>query len=94
MEKQHKIGLGAFALIMGVAFVAMRPEPTTQAEIDSPRQARLQLASVTPSARRDIDYAALDARLQRLAEKRAVVGLAVGIVENGRITFLSGYGEA
>ena len=28
-----------------------------------------------------------------MAEKPAVVGLAVGIVENGRITFLNGYGE-
>jgi beta-lactamase class C len=93
LEKQHKIGLGAFALLMGVAFVAMRPEAATQADEVSPRQARLQLAAVTPSARRDIDYAALDARLKRLAEKRAVVGLAVGIVENGRITFLNGYGE-
>ena len=36
---------------------------------------------------------ALDARLKRLAEKPTVVGLAVGIVENGRITFLNGYGE-
>jgi beta-lactamase class C len=93
LERQHKIGLGAFALLMGVAFVAMRPHPTTQDEGASPSRARLQLAAVSPSSRRDIDYAALDARLKRLAEQRPVVGLAVGIVENGRITFLSGYGE-
>src|SRR3990170_2470924 len=56
-------------------------------------RANPQPAPPPPPARRDIDYAALDARLKRLAQQRPVVGLAVGIVENGRITFLSGYGE-
>ena len=93
LEKQHKIGLGAFALLMGVAFVAMRPQPATESEAAASSRSHLQLAALTPSARRDIDYAALDARLNRLAQKRPVVGLAVGIVENGRITFLNGYGE-
>jgi beta-lactamase class C len=37
--------------------------------------------------------ATLDARLKRMVEKPTMVGLAVGIVENGRITFLNGYGE-
>ena len=93
MEKQHKIGLGAFAVLLGAAYLTMRPQPVTQAEAVPAAQANLHLAEVTPAARRDIDYAALDARLKRLAEQRPVVGLAVGIVENGRITFLSGYGE-
>src|SRR5690242_9792758 len=39
-----------------------------------------------------VDYARLDARLQRLVEDRSMVGLAVGIVENGEIRFLKGYG--
>ena len=39
-----------------------------------------------------VDYARLDARLQRLVRDRAMVGLAVGIVENGEIRFLKGYG--
>ncbi|WP_294173159.1 serine hydrolase [uncultured Sphingomonas sp.] len=68
-------------------------EPAAQARPTSPAAANLHLAKVTPAARRDIDYAALDARLQRMAAKPNMVGLAVGIVENGRITFLSGYGE-
>jgi beta-lactamase class C len=93
LEKQHKIGLGAFALLLGVGFVAMRPQPATQADAVSPARAHLQLAALSTSSRRDIDYAALNARLKRLAEQRPVVGLAVGIVENGRITFLNGYGE-
>ncbi len=93
MEKQHKIGLAAFAVLLGAAYVTMRPQPTAPSEPVPTAQANRHLAAVTPSARRDIDYAALDARLKQMAEKPAVVGLAVGIVENGRITFLSGYGE-
>jgi beta-lactamase class C len=93
LKKQHTIGLGAFALLLGVAFVATRPQPATQADAVSPARAHLQLAALSTASRRDIDYAALNARLKRLAEQRPIVGLAVGIVENGRITFLNGYGE-
>ena len=93
METAHKIGLGALALVLGVAALAMQPQGAGKAENGSPTTAHLQLAKVTPAARRDIDYAALDARLQQLVQKPAMVGLAVGIVENGRITFLNGYGE-
>jgi beta-lactamase class C len=52
-----------------------------------------ELATVQPASRSRIDYAKLDARLKRMVEKPTMVGMAVGIVENGRITFLSGYGE-
>jgi beta-lactamase class C len=55
--------------------------------------AHLKLASLSTDSRRDIDYRLLDARLQQLMQKPAMVGLAVGVVENGRITFLKGYGE-
>jgi beta-lactamase class C len=40
-----------------------------------------------------IDYGRIDQRLQRLMGEGATVGLAVGIVENGEIRFLKGYGE-
>ncbi|HEY5723419.1 MAG TPA: serine hydrolase domain-containing protein [Allosphingosinicella sp.] len=39
-----------------------------------------------------VDYARLDERLQRLMESDSMVGLAVGVVENGEIRFLKGYG--
>jgi beta-lactamase class C len=52
-----------------------------------------RLAKVEPANRRRIDYARLDGRLKRMAERPNMVGLAVGVVENGRITFLNGYGE-
>ena len=93
MKTRHKFGLGALALLVGVGYSMTLPSPPAEPTEASPGRAHLKFASVTPSARRDIDYAALDARLKRLAEQRPVVGLAVGIVENGRITFLSGYGE-
>ena len=93
MEKSFKIGLGAFALLLGGALLAMRPQPAEQHDKVNAARAHLQLASVSASSRRDVDYAQLDARLKRLMTKPSMVGLAVGVVENGRITFLSGYGE-
>lgn len=53
----------------------------------------VRLAALSTSARKDVDYASIDRRLQRLSEQHSMVGMAVGIVENGRITFLKGYGE-
>jgi len=77
---------------MGASLLAMRPRATGD---NQPRVAAayLKLASVSPASRRDIDYKLLDARLRELMQKPAMVGLAVGVVENGRITFLQGYGE-
>ena len=94
MQKAHKLGLGAFVLLMGASLLAMRPHPATGGNQD-PRvtAAHLKLAAVSTEARRDIDYRLLDARLKQLMTKPAMVGLAVGVVENGRITFLRGYGE-
>jgi beta-lactamase class C len=94
VEKAHKIGLGLFALAMGAAVLAMQPEPARQdADAKASASRHLVLAKVAPSERRDIDYRALDQRLQLLMNEPSMVGLAVGIVENGRITFLKGYGE-
>ena len=89
-----KFTVGAVVLLAGVSLLAMRPHPTAPGQ-PSPEvaAAHLKLASVSTSARRDIDYQALDGRLRQLAAKPSMVGLAVGVVENGRITFLQGYGE-
>ncbi|MEO5973507.1 MAG: serine hydrolase domain-containing protein, partial [Sphingomicrobium sp.] len=94
MKRQHLVGgVGAFALLLATAVVTMRPEPVRDTEPPATARAHHRLAAVSTAARQDIDYAALDARLQRLIAKPSMVGMAVGIVENGRITFLSGYGE-
>ncbi len=64
-----------------------RRRPPTNARISA------RLATIEPASRSRINYARLDARLKRMVEKPTMVGMAVGIVENGRITFLNGYGE-
>lgn len=40
-----------------------------------------------------VDYARLDGRLNQLMTDPAMVGLAVAVVEDGRIRFIKGYGE-
>src|SRR5207253_8004141 len=77
---------------MGASLLAMRPHNMAE-QGERPTGADLKLASLSTSARRDVDYHLLDTRLRQLMTKPAMVGLAVGVVENGRITFLQGYGE-
>jgi beta-lactamase class C len=98
LERQLKIGLGVFTLVVGAIALAQPFGDSTQlsaeaAQAQANARASARLAMIEPAARSRIDYARLDARLRRMAEKPNMVGLAVGIVENGRITFLSGYGE-
>jgi beta-lactamase class C len=94
LERQFKIGLGVFALALG-AFALAQPHGKSGSTADAAAQAQVtaRLATIDPAARSRIDYARLNARLQRMVEKPSMVGMAVGIVENGRITFLNGYGE-
>jgi len=92
LQKAHKYGLGAFVLLMGASLLAMRPHPAEPVAA-KPTAAHLKLASLSTDARRDVDYRLLDARLRQLIAKPTMVGMAVGVVENGRITFLKGYGE-
>ena len=92
MKTAGKLGLAGLVLVTGASLLAMRPhsEDRRSSEVAA---THLKLASLSTASRRDLDYSLLDARLQKLMEKPAMVGLAVGIVENGRITFLKGYGE-
>ncbi len=92
MKTRNKIAAGAAVLLMGASLLAMRPHTAAQSAAHI-AQAHLQLASLSTDSRRDIDYRVLDSRLRQLIAKPAMVGLAVGVVENGRITFLQGYGE-
>jgi beta-lactamase class C len=98
LERQLKLGLGAFALAIGAIALA-QPFGDVQSvdakAVQAAANARIsaKLATIEPASRSRIDYARLDERLKRMVEKPTMVGMAVGIVENGRITFLSGYGE-
>ena len=93
MQKAQKLGLGAFALLMGASLLAMRPHEAIKNSSPQVVATHLKLAALSTASRQDIDYRLLDARLRGLMDKPAMVGLAVGVVENGRITFLQGYGE-
>jgi beta-lactamase class C len=77
---------------MGASLLAMRPHSNAERSAQIAR-AHLKLATLSTRDRRDVDYRLLDARLRQLIAKPAMVGLAVGVVENGRITFLQGYGQ-
>ncbi|QIK79076.1 beta-lactamase family protein [Sphingomonas piscis] len=94
MKRGHTIGLGAVALAVAGTVVAMKSEPAAKA--DHPvqlSQAKVELAKVDSGARQRLNYQALDSRFKQLMSEPSMVGMAVGVVENGRITFLSGYGE-
>ena len=95
LERQFAIGIAGFALVVGALAIAGEVDSGTGGKQSAKpvATANLRLAKLSTADRRDVDYARLDARLRQLAERPAVVGLAVGIVENGRITFLNGYGE-
>lgn len=91
MERVHKIMIGLGALAMTASLLAMQPRgPSPETAVAAQH---LKLAAIAPASRRDVDYRLLDARLQQLMTKPGMVGMAVGVVENGRITFLKGFGE-
>jgi beta-lactamase class C len=91
LNKAKKLGLGVLAAVMGASLLAMRPHrPEERPQVTA---ADLKLASLSTASRRDIDYRLLDARVQQLMRRPTMVGMAIGVVENGRITFLKGYGE-
>lgn len=79
------MALGALALIATRSGPVRHHGPKISA-------AYAQLATVSTAARHDVDYGSLDSRLRLLMKKPFMVGMAVGVVENGRITFLRGYG--
>ncbi len=87
------MGVGACLAMAGaIASIRVVDQPAAAAT-PNPAAAHLHLAKVAPAERRAIDYARLDVRLKRMVAKPNMVGMAVGVIENGRITFLSGYGE-
>ena len=95
MIRQLQIGLAGIALVVGGLALSGHlmyggSKSGAHGQVSSAERA---LAKISTIDRRDIDYAALDARLQRMMAQPSMVGMAVGIVENGRITFVKGYGE-
>ena len=93
MKIKKKLSLGVLVALIGASVFAMRSHSVEKHEQHEIVAAHLKLAALSPESRKDVDYRLLDAQLQQLMTKPAMVGLAVGVVENGRITFLKGYGE-
>ena len=99
--KKSKLALavaGAFVALILVIWAGTHLSIHTEAAHAQPRVgiSPSEIATITDrqaAADSIIDYARLDHRLQALSEKPDVVGLAVGVVENGQIRFLKGYGE-
>jgi len=54
--------------------------------------ARAEVPELVTTGPSNIDFARLEARLARLVQEEAMVGLSVGIVENGQIRFARGFG--
>ena len=82
------IGLAAAALLWAGAVYLTSP-----AQEGAPK-ARFDIPVGGAGAQRSgaVDYGRLDARLSRLMEDPAMVGLAVAVVEQGEIRFIKGYG--
>jgi beta-lactamase class C len=90
-----KLSLGACAVVaLGALAIGIGPEKSqVPAHANRGVSDIVALSRVSTASRRSVDYAALDQRLKQLVARPTMVGMAVGVVENGRITFLRGYGE-
>jgi beta-lactamase class C len=97
LNVRTKLGLGLLGALATTAllFQPFKTEAANAANQGTVVNARAValLSTVEPANRQRVDYASLDRRFQQMVERPTMVGMAVGIVEDGRITFLRGYGE-
>jgi beta-lactamase class C len=83
------MALAALTIAVVVASVItalLAPHPPPPTLTSRPRAAAVHLPP-------KVDYQRLDARIRELMQSPDMVGLAVGIIENGEVTFVRGYGE-
>ena len=78
---------------MGASLLAMRPHSDEQSTAQTIAAAHLQAGVPVDRLAPRHRLSAARQPHQQLMTKPAMVGMAVGVVENGRITFLKGYGE-
>jgi beta-lactamase class C len=85
-------GLLFIFLYWAATHVSFRgPAPGPELGITNAQLARIEERQQAPGSL--VDYKRLDSRLQALMRGERMIGLAVGVVENGQIRFLKGYGE-
>jgi beta-lactamase class C len=95
-RRPHWRVLAAVIFVAGLAALGLTASRCTPA----PKTA--QVASASPPSvplplkpedwRGTIDYRALDARLRAMMADKSMEGLAIAVVENGRLSFVQGYG--
>lgn len=81
------LGLAALGAALAVQFKASPPKVAFTAA-----QAPIPLPTEPADWRGRIDYGALDARLAAMTADHSMEGLAVAVVEDGRLSFVRGYG--
>jgi beta-lactamase class C len=85
------IGFVAVVLAWGYGR-RLSPVPSAPAAKSGAARFTIPVGAAAAHPRGAVDYARLDERLARLMRDRGMVGLAVGVVEDGQIRFLKGYG--
>jgi beta-lactamase class C len=91
------IFLAGAGLVWAATKVRIVGPSTPAASVEAPENVTARTGSESaigeaPRGRSVIDYRRIDQRLRRLMERPTMVGLAVGIIEDGEIRFLQGYG--
>jgi beta-lactamase class C len=85
-------GLLLIFLYWAATHISLRkPSEEPQLGISNEQLADIETRQRTPGSL--VDYRRLDQRLETLMRGERMIGLAVGVVENGEIRFLKGYGE-
>lgn len=82
---------GAGLVYAGLLWVSV-PAPTGNNMVTS-SGVELRVGENAAAQVSSVDYRRLDERLNRLMQDPAMVGLAVAVVEDGRVTFIKGYGR-
>lgn len=95
VRRMAVIGLGAVlaAALLALTLLSTRAA-TPQARAAASSSSPIDLPTSPRDWHGQIDYRALDARLTAMMQDSSMVGLAVAVVEEGRLSFVRGYGVA
>ncbi|WP_165611270.1 serine hydrolase domain-containing protein [Sphingomonas jatrophae] len=90
------VALGMIVLVL-LVFATIGRSYTVRAapQVTEPAPAQaaiVEVASQGPS-RNGVDYRRIDSRLTQLMDRKDMVGLGVAIIEDGRLSFVKGYGR-
>ena len=85
---------GAFLWATGlVRFRSAGGGQNASAPASSGATLKAEVPPVVMSGPSNVDFGRLQARINRLMQEQAMVGMAVGVVENGQIRFVRGFGQ-